>query len=380
MTDITCFASPAIAMCAAMAAAFIRPGAKIVLTRPAFALAAAAMGAGSWFAAGRAGFCSSPLFVFDPRVLFADTVLGAVVALAVLEQKKRADPAVKVCEIGTSMLFAAAAGLMLLIRAADSVLFVAAFALVSIALTVLVASGPDRKLSASACAREFYCGGFMTLGTLAGAIMLFCATGSCVLAPATGTGLFTAGALTLFSGLLFLAGAFPFSAVARNAVKAVDAGPGMFMTVAVPAVALLCAARLAPQIHAGGAAGGLVFAAVGALTAVSASIAGLYQTDLRKLVACVAAANAGWAICLFTAEQSLAQILFFLAAFMPALGGLFIVSGECGEICGSHEIASLNGLARRAPATALAGLLFIAVLAALPVTSGFAAKYALLAL
>ncbi len=272
------------------------------------------------------------------------------------------------------MIFAAAAGLMLLVRAADSILFMSAFTLTAAALSVLAAAGPDAKTAAPVCVRGFYCGAFMTLAALTGAVLVFAGAGTSVLASANGTGLFTAGALALCAALAFLAGAFPFSGVGRGMVQAAAAGPGLFLTAAVPAAALISLTRLVPPAHEGGLAGGFFFSALGALTAVTASAAGLYQTDMRRLAACVSVTASGWLIGLFSTGADTALALYFMAAFVPALAGLFAFADGSARLTGSYGMPALNEVLRKAPFTAMAGLLFMAALAAFPFTPVFSAK------
>ena len=120
-----------------------------------------------------------------------------------------------------------------------------------------------------------------------------------------------------------------------------------------------------------------LLAVVGSLSAFIATMLAIMQDDLRKLLAYSSIGQLGYIAIGFGIGTPLAitGALFqaFNHAFFKAV--LFLAAGAVAYRTGKWKISELGGLAYRMPLTFLAALFAIFALAAIPITSGFAAKW-----
>ena len=124
---------------------------------------------------------------------------------------------------------------------------------------------------------------------------------------------------------------------------------------------------------------GYALAVVGAFTAFAGTVLAVMQDDLRKLLAYSSIGQLGYiAIGIgigtpMAMTGALFQALnhtFFKAVLFLAAGAVFYRTGK-------YKISELGGLGYKMPFTFLAALFSIFALAAIPITSGFAAKWLL---
>ncbi len=120
-------------------------------------------------------------------------------------------------------------------------------------------------------------------------------------------------------------------------------------------------------------------AVLGALSAFIATILAFMQDDLRKLLAYSSIGQLGYIAIGFGIGTPLAisGALFqaFNHAFFKAV--LFLAAGAVAYRTGKWKISELGGVAYKMPLTFMAALFAIFTLAAIPITSGFAAKWLL---
>ena len=122
-----------------------------------------------------------------------------------------------------------------------------------------------------------------------------------------------------------------------------------------------------------------ILAVFGALSAFIATLIAFMQDDLRKLLAYSSIGQLGYIAVGFGIGTPLAVsgALFqaFNHAFFKAV--LFLAAGAVAYRTGKWKISELGGIAYRMPLTFMAALFSIFALAAIPITSGFAAKWLL---
>jgi NADH-quinone oxidoreductase subunit N len=122
--------------------------------------------------------------------------------------------------------------------------------------------------------------------------------------------------------------------------------------------------------------------ALAAVTVVVGAVLAVVQTDVKRMLAYSSISHAGFVLVAVQAgtDQGAEAALFYLAAYTFMVAGSFgivTVVGRRGDI--GHSLADYRGLARDRPALALAFALFLFAQAGVPLTSGFFAKFYVIA-
>ncbi len=124
---------------------------------------------------------------------------------------------------------------------------------------------------------------------------------------------------------------------------------------------------------------GYALAVIGAFTAFAGTVLAVMQDDLRKLLAYSSVGQLGY----IAIGIGIGTPLALTGALFQALNHtffkavLFLAAGAVYYRTGKWKISELGGLGYRMPFTFLAALFAIFALAAIPITSGFAAKWLL---
>ena len=124
---------------------------------------------------------------------------------------------------------------------------------------------------------------------------------------------------------------------------------------------------------------GYTLAVVGAFTAFAGTVLAVMQDDLRKLLAYSSIGQLGY----IAIGLGIGTPLALTGALFQALNHtffkavLFLAAGAVYYRTGKYKISELGGLGYKMPFTFLASLFAIFALAAIPITSGFAAKWLL---
>ena len=113
-------------------------------------------------------------------------------------------------------------------------------------------------------------------------------------------------------------------------------------------------------------------------TMVVGSILAVTQTDIKRLLAYSSIANAGYLLVgVIALGQALGATLFYLVAYgftvLAAFAVVTLVRDSAGE---ATHLSRWAGLAKRSPRFALIFTLLMLAFAGIPLTSGFAAKFA----
>lgn len=350
------------------------------------ALTAVGLGAilGASFWLRPEGVTFSGTYVADAVGLYFKQVLllaGFVGALGAIDHVDRHYPA-RQGEHYLLML-SALAGMLLLTGARDLLLWVVAFELAGIPLIVLAALNKD-KLGTEGAIKLFLTTAASSTFTLYGFSILWGLSGSTAFVgmAAIGVGPLQSLALAMvLAGVAFKLGVVPFHLWMADTYQASPTPTVAFLSVA-PKIAVfaglirfLLEGLLPLQAVWGGA---LVLLA--AITMVQGNLSALAQTDARRLLALSGVAHMGlmlMGLAVGTTE-GVAMLCFYALAYVCTNMGAFLVVAVIGEAEGHAGLRAFSGLAIRAPALALAMLIFLLSLGGIPFVAGFWAKVLLL--
>lgn len=284
----------------------------------------------------------------------------------------------------------AVGGMMLFAAANDLLTMFVALEVFSLPLYVMCGLARRRRsLSQEASLKYFLLGAFSSAFFLYGAAMLYGYAGTlnlggiadAVTAGSGSTSLALTGVGMLAVGVLFKVGAVPFHTWI----------PDVYQGAPTPITAFMAAVT---KIAAFGAMLRIFYVAlpalrdewrpvlwgISALTMVAGAVMAVSQTDVKRLLGYSAVAQAGFILIgVVTASASgLTGSLFYLVAYGFSALGAFAIVGVVRGAAGDEAtaMASWAGLGRRSPVVAAAFSLFLLVFAGIPLTSGFAAKFA----
>jgi NADH-quinone oxidoreductase subunit N len=195
-----------------------------------------------------------------------------------------------------------------------------------------------------------------------------------------------AGFAMLFAGLGFKVAAVPFHFWCPDVFEGAAAEVAGFLSVASKAAAVGLTARVLVSLHQSVAQAdpwlvprtlGLAVGVVGAVTVTFGNLAAFPQTNLKRLLAYSTVAHAGYmllavAVC---STQSIAAVLFYLAAYLVMNLGAFAVVALVRNRTGSEELDAYRGLVKKSPVLAVGLALFLLGLLGLPPLAGFAGKF-----
>ncbi len=290
------------------------------------------------------------------------------------------------------LALATAAGAVLMTQANDLIVIFLGLETLSIGLYVLVAFDRHRGASAEASLKYFVLGGFASALFIYGAALVYGATGSTNLSTVSyflganvvlRPGLLYAGGALLLVGFAFKVAAVPFHQWSPDVYEGAPTPVTGYMAAVVKVGAFAALIRvlisaLGTQITTWRP---ILWALVVLTTIIGASLA-IVQRNAKRMLAYSSINHAGfillgvWA----ASARGSAASLFYLATYAPVVVATFavvtLVGGPGDE---RHSVDSYRGLARRQPWLGAAlGILLLSQLGA-PLTTGFYAKFAVLA-
>ena len=328
-------------------------------------------------------------FLLDGFAIVVDVVILAASALALLASRSdvvlgEAEPA-----SGPGFLLIATLGAMLAVSAAEMISLFLALELVSINLYLLAAlqrRGP-RSIGAAL--------GYLTVGAASSALvlyglaLLFGLTGETELRAAGGAlaGVRPNQAAVLLAVSLLIAGfavrigLLPLRWWGRGFESGVALGALIFIESVGAVTALAVFGRLiATTFGATRVSYAPLIAGVAAVTMTTGNLLVLTQRSIRRTLAYSLIAQAAFALLAFTNVNGvgITALLVFLAATALTNTGAFATLIAYARLVHSDAIHDLSGMARFAPALAVALVLSLLSLAGLPPLAGFLGKVLLL--
>ncbi|MFI7010505.1 NADH-quinone oxidoreductase subunit NuoN [Streptomyces sp. NPDC050145] len=325
------------------------------------AQAAAVPGSDSEKAAVKAGFTTTEVF---PLALFA---------------------------IGGMLVFPAANDLLTLFIALE---------VFSLPLYLLCAVARRKRLmSQEAAVKYFLLGAFASAFTLFGIALLYGYAGSVsyatlaevvdgtvqnvnpALADTMGNdALLLIGMALVVMGLLFKVGAVPFHMWTPDVYQGAPTPVTGFMAAATKVAAFGALLRLLYVVLPGMRWDWRpVMWAVAIVTMLAGAVVAITQTDIKRLLAYSSIAHAGFILAgvIATTPQGVSSVLFYLAAYSFVTIGAFAVVTLVRDAGGeATHLSKWAGLGRRSPLVAAIFAVFLLAFAGIPLTSGFAGKFA----
>ncbi|WP_262701490.1 MULTISPECIES: NADH-quinone oxidoreductase subunit NuoN [Streptomyces] len=187
------------------------------------------------------------------------------------------------------------------------------------------------------------------------------------------------GAMVLM-GLLFKIGAVPFHMWTPDVYQGAPTPVTGFMAAATKVAAFGALLRLLYVVLPG-----LrwdwrpVMWGVAIVTMLGGAIVAVTQTDVKRLLAYSSIAHAGFILAgvIATTPDGISSVLFYLAAYSFVTLGAFAVVTLVRDAGGeATHLSKWAGLGRRSPLVAAVFAVFLLAFAGIPLTSGFAGKFA----
>jgi NADH-quinone oxidoreductase subunit N len=118
---------------------------------------------------------------------------------------------------------------------------------------------------------------------------------------------------------------------------------------------------------------------VAVVTMLGGAIVAITQTDIKRMLAYSSIAHAGFILAgvIATTPDGVSSVLFYLAAYSFVTIGAFAVVTLVRDAGGeATHLSKWAGLGRRSPLVAAVFAVFLLAFAGIPLTSGFAGKFA----
>ncbi|WP_411135178.1 NADH-quinone oxidoreductase subunit NuoN [Streptomyces sp. C10] len=294
-----------------------------------------------------------------------------------------------------------AVGGMLVFPAANDLLTLfIALEVFSLPLYILCAlARRQRLLSQEAAVKYFLLGAFSSAFLLFGVALLYGYAGTVTyagiaevvsdgakqidpaLAGAMGNdALLLIGAALVLMGLLFKVGAVPFHMWTPDVYQGAPTPVTGFMAAATKVAAFGALLRLLYVVLPGMRWDWQpVMWGVAIITMLGGAIVAITQTDIKRLLAYSSIAHAGFILAgvIATSEEGISSVLFYLGAYSFVTLGAFAVVTLVRDAGGeATQLSKWAGLGRRSPLVAAVFAVFLLAFAGIPLTSGFAGKFA----
>ncbi|MGW4887467.1 NADH-quinone oxidoreductase subunit NuoN [Streptomyces murinus] len=298
------------------------------------------------------------------------------------------------------LLLFAVSGMLVFTSANDLLTLFVALEVFSLPLYLLCALARRKRLmSQEAAVKYFLLGAFASAFTLFGIALLYGYAGSVsyariaqvvdgsvtdvnpALADTMGNdALLLIGAALLVMGLLFKVGAVPFHMWTPDVYQGAPTPVTGFMAAATKVAAFGALLRLLYVVLPGMRWDWRpVMWAVAIITMLGGAIVAITQTDIKRLLAYSSIAHAGFILAgvIATSKNGVSSVLFYLAGYSFVTIGAFAVVTLVRDAGGEATyLSKWAGLGRRSPLVAAVFAVFLLAFAGIPLTSGFAGKFA----
>ncbi len=220
------------------------------------------------------------------------------------------------------------------------------------------------------------------LALLAGLVLLGIGTGEWTLTGLTSSGVdFRSHPFYVASLILVLLGAFtksaqfPFHFWLPNAMAAPTPVSAYLHSATMVKAGVFLLAVLAP-VFGGTALWEIILVGVGGVTFLLGAVRGLFQTDLKAILAYTTISVLGLLVLLLGLDFEMAaqSAVLFLVGHALYKGALFMVAGNLDHETGTRDVTRLRGLRKLMPLTALAAGLAALSKAGFPPLFGFVGK------
>ncbi|MFD3453369.1 NADH-quinone oxidoreductase subunit NuoN [Streptomyces sp. NPDC058691] len=297
------------------------------------------------------------------------------------------------------LLLFAVGGMLVFPAANDLLTLFVALEVFSLPLYLLCALARRRRvMSQEAAVKYFLLGAFSSAFLLFGIALLYgyagtvsysgiasVVDGTAKLTPALAgssgnDALLLIGSALVGMGLLFKVGAVPFHMWTPDVYEGAPTPVTGFMAAATKVAAFGALLRLLyvvlPELRWDWRP---VLWGVAILTMLVGAIVAVTQTDVKRLLAYSSIAHAGFILAgvISTSKEGVSSVLFYLAAYSFVTLGAFAVVTLVRDAGGeATHLSRWAGLGRRSPLVAAVFAVFLLAFAGIPLTSGFAGKFA----
>ena len=330
--------------------------------------------------------------VIDGFAVFAIvTIAAAVLLTALLVDGYLRREGLEGVEPYILLLFSASGGVVMA-QANDLIVLFLGLEVLSIAVYVLAATHARRLTSQEAGMKYFVLGAFSTAFLLYGIALLYGATGTTNLGRIVGLfsvnvladdGLVLAGLALLLVGLGFKVSAVPFQFWTPDVYQGAPTPMVAWMASGVKVAGFAGLIRVfVSAFQAYSVDWQPLLYAIAVATLLVGSVLAVVQTNVKRMLAYSSIAHAGYVLVGVQAATAdgVEAALFYLATYTFMVAGSFgIVSlvGRTGD--GHHNLDDYRGLASTQPFLALVLAIFLFAQAGVPLTSGFFAKFYVIA-
>ncbi|MDH3708130.1 MAG: NADH-quinone oxidoreductase subunit N, partial [Acidimicrobiia bacterium] len=331
-------------------------------------------------------FASDRFSLVLTAVICAAVILASLLAWDYLPREGIAGP-----EFYVLVLLSAAGGVVM-VAATDLIVLFLGLEVLSIAAYVTAAMHLRRPESQEAGIKYFVLGAFASAFLLYGIAFTYGATGSTNLIAIrsflANTVLFESGFLLVGFGLMLVGFGFKIAAVPFHSWT-----PDVYEGSPTPAVAYMASAvkvaAFAALLRVFVTTFDIyrvewqpVIYALAVLSLLVGSIAAVMQTNVKRILAYSSIAHAGFILLGVQAatDQGTSAAVYYLVAYTFMVAGSFGVAtvvGRSGDR--RHTLDDYRGLSRQQPVLALAFTVFLLAQAGVPLTTGFIAKFGVIA-
>ncbi|GAB3489513.1 MULTISPECIES: proton-conducting transporter membrane subunit [Flexivirga] len=348
-------------------------------------LVAAVALAGSLVAGATAGASGQTLYAgsyaIDAATFAARLIVPAAALLVLGLSAGRVRGSARESEFAVLVLLASL-GTILLAGSTDLLLLAVAYLLASIPLYALAGWARD-PAGAEGALKTYLFGVLLGIVMFLGIAVLFGLAGSTSYAdlaqrlPGAPPAALALGAVAVFAGLLFKAGAVPVHFWVPDAVQGATTGAGAFLTTVPKIGALLALYRFVLVLPDDAINWRLLLALLAAASMTLGNLAAFRQDDPARLLAYSTISQVGYLLMVVVVADPvagsapLAALILYLAAYAAAnLGAFAVIAARPGP----STLTDYRGLARQSPA--LAGVLVVSLLALVgtPPTGVFTGK------
>lgn len=290
------------------------------------------------------------------------------------------------------LLLLSAAGGVVMAGANDLIVLFLGLETLSIAAYVMVALDRQRAQSLEASLKYFVLGAFSSAFLLYGIAFAYGATGTTNLAGiraylasviVLSDAMLLAGLGLLLVGLGFKVAAAPFHLWTPDVYQGAPTPVTAFLASAVKVAAFAALIRVFVVAFGGRADDWQpVVYGLACVTLLVGALLAIVQRDVKRMLAYSSIAHTGFILVGVQAASTsgTAATLFYLAAYTLLVIGSFAVLTALADADGSgSDLDDLDGLTARRPALALAFTILLLAQAGVPLTSGFVAKFGVIA-
>ena len=329
---------------------------------------------------------------FDGFSLFLTVVIALSVAMSsLLAHTYLVREQLEGVELHVLLLLSGTGGVIMAFSN-DLLVFFLGLETLSMAVYVLAAMHRRRLESQEAGMKYFVLGAFSSTFLLYGIALIYGATGSTNLIVIqdflasqflVDDGLLLGGIALMIVGLAFKVGAAPFHSWTPDVYQGAPTPVVAYMASGVKAAGFAGLLRIlsvafAPIVDDWGPA----LEVIAALTLLVGALSAIVQTDVKRMLAYSSISHAGFIMLgvIAASDRGTSAVLFYLASYTFLVAGTFgVLTVMGGEGDNDFSFDAFKGLGRRKPVLSFALLVFLLAQAGVPLTSGFFAKFGVIA-